>query len=56
MTTGKRALIVDDSRSARVILSRMLEQHGMAVEIDETIALLNNPVTRSRVADFLKKR
>lgn len=31
-------------------------QHGMAVEIHETIALLNNPVTRSRVADFLKKR
>ena len=32
MTTGKRALIVDDSRSARVILSRMLEQHGLTVD------------------------
>lgn len=35
-TTGKRALIVDDSRSARVILSRMLEQHGMAVDTAES--------------------
>jgi CheY-like chemotaxis protein len=36
MTTGKRALIVDDSRSARVILSRMLEQHGMSVDTAES--------------------
>jgi len=36
MTMGKRALIVDDSRSARVILSRMLEQHGMAVDTAES--------------------
>jgi CheY-like chemotaxis protein len=36
MTTGRRALIVDDSRSARVILSRMLEQHGLAVDTAET--------------------
>ena len=36
MVTGKRALIVDDSRSARVILSRMLEQHGMAVDTAES--------------------
>lgn len=36
MMTGKRALIVDDSRSARVILSRMLEQHGMAVDTAES--------------------
>jgi len=36
MTTGKRALIVDDSRSARVILSRMLEQHGMVVDMAES--------------------
>ena len=36
MTTGKRALIVDDSRSARVILSRMLEQHGMIVDTAES--------------------
>jgi len=33
---GKRALIVDDSRSARVILSRMLEQHGLAVDTAES--------------------
>jgi CheY-like chemotaxis protein len=36
MATGKRALIVDDSRSARVILSRMLEHHGMAVDTAES--------------------
>ncbi|HVN43411.1 MAG TPA: response regulator [Steroidobacteraceae bacterium] len=36
MTAGKRALIVDDSRSARVILSRMLEQQGLAVDTAET--------------------
>jgi len=36
MPTGKRALIVDDSRSARVILSRMLEQHGLAVDTAES--------------------
>jgi CheY-like chemotaxis protein len=36
MTTGKRGLIVDDSRSARVILSRMLEQHGLTVDTAES--------------------
>jgi CheY-like chemotaxis protein len=36
MTTAKRALIVDDSRSARVILSRMLEQHGLTVDTAES--------------------
>jgi len=32
----KRALIVDDSRSARVILSRMLESYGLQVESCES--------------------
>jgi CheY-like chemotaxis protein len=32
----KRALIVDDSRSARVILSRMLETHGLQVDTAES--------------------
>lgn len=32
----KRALIVDDSRSARVILSRMLESYGLQVEACES--------------------
>ena len=36
MATGKRALIVDDSRSARVILGRMLEQQGLAVDTAES--------------------
>ena len=34
--TAKRALIVDDSRSARVILSRMLETHGLQVDTAES--------------------
>ncbi|HET8690699.1 MAG TPA: response regulator, partial [Steroidobacteraceae bacterium] len=29
---GKRALVVDDSRSARVVLSRMLERYGIVVD------------------------
>jgi CheY-like chemotaxis protein len=33
---AKRALIVDDSRSARVILSRMLETHGLQVDTAES--------------------
>jgi len=33
---SKRALIVDDSRSARVILSRMLEGYGMEVDASES--------------------
>jgi CheY-like chemotaxis protein len=36
MAMGKRALIVDDSRSARVILGRMLEQQGLAVDTAES--------------------
>src|SRR5690606_19592963 len=33
---SKRALIVDDSRSARVILSRMLEGYGLEVDTSES--------------------
>ncbi len=29
---GKRALVVDDSKSARVVLSRMLEKFGIEVD------------------------
>src|SRR5262245_55652969 len=36
MMTGKRPLIVDESRSARVVLSRMLGQHGLAVDTAES--------------------
>jgi CheY-like chemotaxis protein len=32
VVTSKRALIVDDSKSARVVLSRLLEKHDLAVE------------------------
>jgi CheY-like chemotaxis protein len=34
--SGKRALIVDDSRSARVILSRMLEGYGLDIDAAES--------------------
>ncbi|HSF77861.1 MAG TPA: response regulator, partial [Steroidobacteraceae bacterium] len=30
--SAKRALVVDDSKSARVVLSRMLEKYGIAVD------------------------
>src|SRR5512145_2927413 len=48
MTTGKRALIVDDSRSARVILSRMLEQHGLTVDTAESAEQALDYLQRSR--------
>ena len=32
----KRALVVDDSKSARVILSRMLEKYDIAVDLAES--------------------
>ncbi|HET7202233.1 MAG TPA: response regulator [Steroidobacteraceae bacterium] len=48
MTTGKRALIVDDSRSARVILSRMLEQHGLTVDTAESAEQALDYLQRNR--------
>ena len=34
--TAKRALIVDDSKSARVVLSRMLQKYGIEVDTAES--------------------
>jgi CheY-like chemotaxis protein len=34
--TAKRALIVDDSKSARVVLSRLLEKHNLAVHATDS--------------------
>jgi CheY-like chemotaxis protein len=34
--TAKRALVVDDSKSARVVLSRMLEKYGIQVDTAES--------------------
>jgi CheY-like chemotaxis protein len=48
MTTGKRALIVDDSRSARIILSRMLEQNGLTVDTAESAEQALDYLQRSR--------
>ena len=36
MMPGKRALVVDDSKSARVVLSRMLERYGILVDSAES--------------------
>ena len=36
MIPGKRALVVDDSRSARVVLTRMLERYGILVDAAES--------------------
>jgi CheY-like chemotaxis protein len=36
MSKQKRALVVDDSKSARLVLRRMLEKHGIAVETVES--------------------
>ncbi len=36
MMQGKRALVVDDSRSARVVLTRMLERYGILVDSAES--------------------
>ncbi len=47
MIPGKRALVVDDSRSARVVLTRMLERYGILVDsADSAEAAL----------DYLKER
>jgi CheY-like chemotaxis protein len=36
MAEQKRALVVDDSRSARLVLTRMLEKHGLLVDAVES--------------------
>ncbi len=36
MLPGRRALVVDDSKSARVVLSRMLEKYGIEVDSAES--------------------
>ncbi|MGH8130589.1 MAG: response regulator [Steroidobacteraceae bacterium] len=36
MMPGRRALVVDDSKSARVVLSRMLEKYGIEVDSAES--------------------
>ncbi len=36
MSKQKRALVVDDSKSARLVLRRMLEKHDLAVDTVES--------------------
>jgi len=47
MMPGKRALVVDDSKSARVVLSRMLERYGILVDSAESA---------EDALDYLKER
>jgi len=48
MSEQKRALVVDDSRSARLVLRRMLEKYGLAVDTVESAALALDFLTRNR--------
>jgi CheY-like chemotaxis protein len=45
---GKRALVVDDSKSARVILSRMLEKYAIEVDMAESAELAIDYLKRNR--------
>src|SRR5271167_3655987 len=44
----KRALVVDDSKSARVILSRMLEKYDIEVDMAESAEQAMDYLTRNR--------
>jgi CheY-like chemotaxis protein len=45
---GKRALVVDDSKSARAFLSRLLEEHELEVDAAETAEQAIDYLTRHR--------
>jgi CheY-like chemotaxis protein len=45
---GKRALVVDDSKSARTFLSRLLEEHELEVDAAETAEQAIDYLTRHR--------
>ena len=46
--TAKRALVVDDSKSARIFLSGLLEQHSLEVDAAETAEQAIDYLTRHR--------
>jgi CheY-like chemotaxis protein len=46
--SGKRALVVDDSRSARAFLTRLLEEHQLEVDAAETAEQAIDYLTRHR--------
>src|ERR1041385_7081247 len=46
--SAKRALVVDDSKSARLFLSRILERHEIAVDAAETAEQAIEYLTRNR--------
>jgi CheY-like chemotaxis protein len=55
--TGKRVLIIDDSRSARAFLARMLERHGLEVDgvrsAEEGFAYLRRQLPDALFLDYL---
>lgn len=48
MSAQKRALVVDDSRSARLVLRRMLEKYDLAVDTVESASLALDYLIRNR--------
>ncbi len=48
MPEKKHALVVDDSKSARLVLRRMLEKYGLAVDTVESAGLALDFLTRNR--------
>ena len=48
MTEQKRALVVDDSKAARLVLRRMLEKHGLIVDAEESAQQALDFLTRNR--------
>jgi CheY-like chemotaxis protein len=46
--TAKRALVVDDSKSARIFLTALLEQHALEVDAAETAEQAIDYLTRHR--------
>jgi CheY-like chemotaxis protein len=46
--SAKRALVVDDSKSARVVLSRMLEKYGIVVDTADSAETALDYLTRER--------
>ena len=48
MSAQKRALVVDDSRSARLVLRRMLEKYDLVVDTVESASLALDYLTRNR--------
>ena len=51
---GKTALIVDDSKTARVVLKRMLETHSLEVDTAESAENSRSSVSSSGIRPYGK--